>query len=57
MLVRAEIARLLQNDHQAMDLYDEAILLARENEFIQNEALANELFAKFWLNKGKEKTP
>lgn len=55
LLVRAEIARLLQNDHQAMDLYDEAILLARENEFIQNEALANELFAKFWLSKGKEK--
>ncbi len=55
LLVKAEIARLLQNDYQAMNLYDEAILSARENEFIQNEALANELFAKFWLSKGKER--
>ena len=37
-----------------MDLYDQAIESARENEFSQNEALANELAAKFWLERGKE---
>ncbi len=38
----------------ALDLYDRAIASARENEYIQNEALGNELLAKFWLGKGKE---
>jgi GAF domain-containing protein len=37
-----------------MDLYDKAIASARKNEYIQNEALGNELAAKFWLAKGKE---
>jgi GAF domain-containing protein len=35
-------------------LYDRAIASAHENEYIQNEALGNELAAKFWLGKGKE---
>ncbi|HEY9871819.1 MAG TPA: ATP-binding protein, partial [Candidatus Obscuribacterales bacterium] len=53
LLVEAEIARICGNDIEAMNLYDRAISSARENDFIQNEALANELAAKFWLNKGK----
>jgi predicted ATPase/serine phosphatase RsbU (regulator of sigma subunit)/tRNA A-37 threonylcarbamoyl transferase component Bud32 len=53
LLVAAEIARISGKGEEAMDLYDRAILSARENEFIQNEALANELAAKFWLAKGK----
>ena len=32
-------------------IYDESILEARKNEFVQNEAIANELAAKFWLKK------
>ncbi len=54
LLVAAEILRISGQWHQAVDLYDQAIESARENEFIQNEALANELAAKFWLERGKE---
>ena len=54
LLVAAEMARISGKEFEVMDLYDRAILSARENEFVQNEALANELAAKFWLSKGKE---
>ena len=54
LLVAAEIARISGKLEEAMDLYDQAIKSARENEFIQNEAIGNELAAKFWLAKGKE---
>ncbi|WP_036487461.1 AAA family ATPase [Myxosarcina sp. GI1] len=54
LLVAAEMERIAGNHFQAMDLYDRAIESAKENEFIQNEAIANELAAKFWLSKGKE---
>ncbi len=55
LLLQAEKARIFDNTLQAMDLYDKAIASAKENEFIQNEALGNELAAKFWLSQGKEK--
>jgi signal transduction histidine kinase len=51
LLVEAEIARISNENWQATTFYDRAILSARENEFIQNEAIANELAAKFWLGK------
>lgn len=54
LLISAEIARISGKNLEAMELYDRAIASARENEFVQNEALANELAAKFWLKKGKE---
>ncbi|MDM8567489.1 AAA family ATPase [Candidatus Halobeggiatoa sp. HSG11] len=54
LLVQAEIARIKGNELEAMDLYDQAIASAKEHEFIQNEALANELAAKFWLGRNKE---
>ncbi|ELS01563.1 diguanylate cyclase (GGDEF) domain-containing protein [Xenococcus sp. PCC 7305] len=54
LLVEAEIARVAGQDLEAMELYDRAIASAAENKFIQNEALANELAAKFWLIHGKE---
>ncbi|MEW5802010.1 MAG: AAA family ATPase [bacterium] len=54
-LVSAEIARLSNEDlDKTMELYDQAIESAGKNGFIQNEALANELAARFWLGKGKE---
>ncbi|NEP42376.1 MAG: serine/threonine-protein kinase PknK, partial [Okeania sp. SIO2H7] len=53
LLISAEMARISGQDLEAMELYDRAIDSAREHEFIQNEALANELAAKFWLAKGK----
>ncbi|MEM1170309.1 MAG: AAA family ATPase [Cyanobacteria bacterium P01_H01_bin.35] len=54
-LIAAEKARVLGEKWQASELYDKAISLAQENEYIQEEALANELAAKFYLNCGKEK--
>ncbi|MBF0231658.1 MAG: AAA family ATPase [Desulfamplus sp.] len=53
-LIGAEIARINERDMEAMDLYDQAIASAHEQEFMQNEAIANELCAIFWMNKGKE---
>nr|WP_293158691.1 ATP-binding sensor histidine kinase [Okeania sp. SIO2C9] len=54
-LIEAETYRVLGNKTEAMEQYDHAIAGAKENEYIQEEALANELAAKFYLNWGKEK--
>ncbi|MGD1809714.1 trifunctional serine/threonine-protein kinase/ATP-binding protein/sensor histidine kinase [Dapis sp. BLCC M126] len=54
-LVEAENMRLLGKLSHAIELYDSAIAGAKENEYIQEEALANELAAKFYLDWGKEK--
>ncbi|MEH2025994.1 trifunctional serine/threonine-protein kinase/ATP-binding protein/sensor histidine kinase [Nostoc sp.] len=54
-LVEAERHRILLQKNKAMELYDRAITLAKENEYIQEEALSNELAAKFYLDWGKEK--
>ncbi|HUJ17301.1 MAG TPA: AAA family ATPase [Nitrospirota bacterium] len=53
-LVAAEMARLKGKYQQAEDLYDQAIKLARENEFVQEEAIANELAARFHLTRARE---
>jgi predicted ATPase/serine phosphatase RsbU (regulator of sigma subunit)/serine/threonine protein kinase len=56
LLVEAEIARISDQPLETtLALYEQAILSAKENEFIQNEALSNELLAKFWLERGHEK--
>jgi predicted ATPase/signal transduction histidine kinase len=55
LLVQAELARITQMKMQAIDLYDRAIAGANANGYIQEEALANELAAKFYLDWGKEK--
>ncbi|MGD1702955.1 AAA family ATPase [Dapis sp. BLCC M229] len=54
-LVEAEYHRSLENYVKAIELYDLAITGAKENEYLQEEALANELAAKFYLDWGKEK--
>jgi serine phosphatase RsbU (regulator of sigma subunit) len=54
-LVEAEKARVLGQDLTAMDFYEKAIAGARENEYLQEEALAYELAAKFYLGRGMEK--
>jgi signal transduction histidine kinase/ActR/RegA family two-component response regulator len=51
-LVSAEIARLEGRDSDAMRLYEEAIRLARENRFAQNEGLAHEVAARFYAARG-----
>jgi signal transduction histidine kinase/serine phosphatase RsbU (regulator of sigma subunit) len=52
-LVEAERYRVMGQDAKAMDFYDKAIELAKENEYLNEEALAYELAAKFWLAKEK----
>ncbi|MEH2090474.1 trifunctional serine/threonine-protein kinase/ATP-binding protein/sensor histidine kinase [Nostoc sp.] len=54
-LVEAELHRVLGEKLAAIELYDRAITLAKENQYIQEEALSNELAAKFYLDWGKEK--
>ena len=51
-LVAAEIARVEGRDPDAMRLYEQAILSARENGFVHNEALALELAARFYAARG-----
>ena len=53
-LVEAERMRVLDGEPDAiMYHYDQAIALARESEFIHEEALANELAARYLLNQGQ----
>jgi PAS domain S-box-containing protein len=47
-LVSAEIARVERRDLDAMRLYEQAIHSAHANGFVHNEALANELAARFY---------
>jgi predicted ATPase/GAF domain-containing protein/tRNA A-37 threonylcarbamoyl transferase component Bud32/two-component sensor histidine kinase len=54
LLVSAERARLRGEGSKADDLFDAAIQSARENEYTQNEALANELAALSLIGRGKE---
>ena len=53
LLVLAEAARISGEEIDAMNLYERAIDSARESEFIRDEALANELCAKFHLARGR----
>jgi PAS domain S-box-containing protein len=54
-LVEAERHRVLGEKVEAIAMYDLAIKGAKENEYANEEALANELAAKFYLEWGKEK--
>jgi predicted ATPase/signal transduction histidine kinase/tRNA A-37 threonylcarbamoyl transferase component Bud32 len=54
-LVSAEMARVSGDKLATIELYDRAIASASKSNFIQEEALANELAAKFYLEWGKEK--
>ncbi|WP_437574029.1 AAA family ATPase [Sorangium sp. So ce887] len=51
-LVRAEIARLLGQEPEAIRLYEHAIASAREGGFVQHEAIACELAAGFYRARG-----
>jgi len=53
-LVSAEIARLEGRELDAMRLYEQAIQLAREHGFVQNEGLAQEVAARFYAARGFE---
>ena len=53
-LVEAERYRVLGHLLEAIEYYDRAIAGAKDNQYIQEEALANELAAKFYWEWGKE---
>jgi PAS domain S-box-containing protein len=55
VLIEAEIARIERRDQDAMYLYEKAINSARGNRFIQNEAIAYEIAAAFYRQRGFEK--
>ncbi|MBD2108621.1 EAL domain-containing protein [Nodosilinea sp. FACHB-13] len=54
-LVEAEIARVEGRYLEAMEAYDGAIASAKTHGFIQDEGLANELAARFYLAWGRDK--
>ncbi len=54
-LVEAEKLALLGQPVKAMEYYDRAIKGAKETEYIQEEALANELAGQFYLHHNRDK--
>ncbi|MBI4851599.1 MAG: AAA family ATPase [Acidobacteria bacterium] len=50
-LVEAEKARISKNNQLAASFYEKAIELSKEHNYIQEEALANELAGKFYLKQ------
>ncbi|MBV8174728.1 MAG: GAF domain-containing protein, partial [Verrucomicrobia bacterium] len=54
-LVGAEIARVEGRELDAERLYEQAIRSAQANGFVHNEALSNELAARFYRARGFEK--
>jgi PAS domain S-box-containing protein len=51
-LIGAEIARIEGRELEAQTLYEQAVGLARENGFVQNEGLANELAGRLYAKRG-----
>ncbi|MEG4117324.1 AAA family ATPase [Microcoleus sp. N9_B4] len=54
-LVEAEKARILGQPLEASDYYDRAIAGAKEQGYIQEEALANELAAELYFSRAQDK--
>jgi PAS domain S-box-containing protein len=55
LLVAAEIARIEGRDPDAMQLYEQAIRSARNHGFVNNEALAHEIAARFYADRGLDR--
>ncbi|MBN1209986.1 MAG: AAA family ATPase [Myxococcaceae bacterium] len=55
LLVAAEVARLERRHLEAMDLYEQAIDGAHQEEFLQDEALANELAGRYYRALGRKR--
>ena len=54
-LVEAETARVLGQPLQAMEYYDRAIESAAKARYLREQALANELAARFYFSLGRDK--
>jgi predicted ATPase/GAF domain-containing protein/tRNA A-37 threonylcarbamoyl transferase component Bud32 len=50
-LVEAEHARVLCHFQEAREYYDQSIILAQENKYLNEEALAHELAGQFYFNR------
>ncbi len=55
LIMRAELARLMGRMPDALQRYEQAIAAAKNNEFRRDEALANELAAKYLESAGLSK--
>src|SRR5262245_36200063 len=55
LLVAGEIARIERRDPDAMRLYEQAIRSAHDNGFINNEAVAHEIAAHFYADRGLDR--
>jgi PAS domain S-box-containing protein len=53
-LILAEKARVAGDVAGAIEHYEAAISGARENEYLHEEALANELYGRFWDQRGND---
>ena len=51
-LMSAEVARLDGRELEAEYFYEQAVQLAHENSFVQNEGIANECTARFYAARG-----
>lgn len=51
LIIQAECERIKGNNAEAGTLYERAVSLASDSGFLQDEALANELMAKFYSEK------
>jgi histidine kinase len=52
LLMEAELARVTGRDRTAISLYEDAIRTARQNQFVNDEAIALELTGRFYLARG-----
>ena len=55
LLLKAELARLSGYTVEAAALYDNAVEAARQQHFLQDEALANELAGRFYFAMGRSR--
>ena len=54
ILVEAERARIAGDGNKAIKYYDRAISLAGTHNYLQDEAMANELAGRYWIENKKE---
>jgi len=55
LLLLAQYYRLQDNSKLLSNLYDQSISIAKDNGFLDEEAIANECAAKYYLSKGLKK--
>jgi predicted ATPase/transcriptional regulator with GAF, ATPase, and Fis domain len=55
LLLAAEIERIAGREMAALDLYEQAVRYAAQTNMIQDQALAGELYARFWRDRQQAK--